>query len=352
MIPEIINEVFEYRNHLAVHGAYYFSDPSAYHFAVLPEDAVVNLLTDQDTGPSSSTYISCSVNTPAAIIAIVQIVYATLTLYHTRGNEAKRFGYAAYGLTVLPYVLMSLFNLLGNLLTPTYASMYMVRSAEMEEAEAQGCRFDGVIGSMDYDHLDANSGAIIQSATVGDTGDIVSLALSTRSDNALRFPRVQGCPACESADPTGEHLFQIHELSLTPEKTSSFSIIMVPRWSRFRRCQDDDRVLRFCLTVIIWFSATITPFLVINALTSYDPGQSTLSQRAWTMAWLACGTGLGTFILFMQFGMHIGGGADNDDSHAGVVAVLCFLFAAPAIGGFVKVGEMLRSTGYCTVLGG
>jgi hypothetical protein len=40
--------------------------------------------------------------------------------------------YAAFGLTLLPYLVMSVVNLVGNLVTPTYPTLYMVDSYELE----------------------------------------------------------------------------------------------------------------------------------------------------------------------------------------------------------------------------
>lgn len=51
---------------------------------------------------------------------MVQIVFGMSTLYRTKGNQIERYGYAAYGLTVTPYALMSILNLAGNLMRPDY----------------------------------------------------------------------------------------------------------------------------------------------------------------------------------------------------------------------------------------
>jgi hypothetical protein len=84
---------------------------------------------------------------------MVQVVYASVTLYRTRGDQLDRYGYAAFGLTVIPYIVMSMVNLLGNLLTPEYPNLYLVRSKEMTEAESQGGYFEATIGEV-VDDLD------------------------------------------------------------------------------------------------------------------------------------------------------------------------------------------------------
>jgi len=72
--------------------------------------------------------VACSYNGAKAIVSIVQILFGIHTLYRTRGNQVEQFGYAAYGLTVIQYALMSFVNLLGNIVRPDYASTYIVGS--------------------------------------------------------------------------------------------------------------------------------------------------------------------------------------------------------------------------------
>jgi len=66
----------------------------------------------------SQLYINRSVLTSAA--SVFQMISSVITLYRTRGNQIEQFGYTAYGLSVIPYALMSLVNLLANMVTPDY----------------------------------------------------------------------------------------------------------------------------------------------------------------------------------------------------------------------------------------
>jgi hypothetical protein len=77
--------------------------------------------------------VPCSYNWSKAIVYIVQTVFGVFTLYRTRGDQAERFGYAAYGLTVTPYAMMSIVNLAGNLLRPSYPAMYIVGSKSSDD---------------------------------------------------------------------------------------------------------------------------------------------------------------------------------------------------------------------------
>lgn len=61
-----------------------------------------------------------------ALAGIFQVLYGSLELYKARGGQLEKYGYAAYSLTVIPYILMSLVNLLAAALLPQYPSMYVV----------------------------------------------------------------------------------------------------------------------------------------------------------------------------------------------------------------------------------
>lgn len=58
--------------------------------------------------------------------SLFQTVFALWTLYTTRGDQTAQYGYAAFGLTVVPYAWMSIINLIGHLVCPEYPAMYVV----------------------------------------------------------------------------------------------------------------------------------------------------------------------------------------------------------------------------------
>jgi hypothetical protein len=57
-----------------------------------------------------------------------------------------QYGYGAFGLTVIPYAVMSIVNLIGNAACPEYPKLYMIQSQVMNEAERRGGRFSGTVG--------------------------------------------------------------------------------------------------------------------------------------------------------------------------------------------------------------
>ena len=112
----------------------------------------------------SSPVIGASYSIPKAVIAIAQLIYAVVTLYQSCGNQIDTFGYSAFGLTVIPYALMSLVNLIGNLVTPEYHALHLVASDVMYEAIRRGACFDGVVGRLVPDTEDAPATAKVLSA--------------------------------------------------------------------------------------------------------------------------------------------------------------------------------------------
>lgn len=70
--------------------------------------------------------LSCNYSILQAVAAILQIIYGSLELYDASKRQIPKFGYAAYSLTVIPYVVMSLTNLLATLCEPQYPSLFLV----------------------------------------------------------------------------------------------------------------------------------------------------------------------------------------------------------------------------------
>ena len=141
-----------------VHGTMVI--PEGYRLTYVPNDAEVVSLApanrptvQPNTHYGQNIVISSSYNVPKAIIAIMQTVYAAITLFRTRGNQIQVFGYAAFGLTVTPYIVMSVVNLIAQIATPDYDALFLVRSDIMDEAEKRGGVFDGIVGKLVHDEI-------------------------------------------------------------------------------------------------------------------------------------------------------------------------------------------------------
>ena len=75
-------------------------------------------------------------------------MFATITLYRTRGDQIRKNGSDAFGLTVIPCALTSLVNLLGNLICPHYSALYLVESEDSRAACGEGAIFEGCVGKV------------------------------------------------------------------------------------------------------------------------------------------------------------------------------------------------------------
>lgn len=110
-----------------------------YALVVVPETSIVAPLIDSSV--STPIKLSCNYSIFKSVIAIIQIVYGALGLYEASAREVPKFGYAAYSLTVIPYILMSLVNLLANICQPQYPTMFLVLNESVED-QPNSCHVD------------------------------------------------------------------------------------------------------------------------------------------------------------------------------------------------------------------
>jgi len=72
--------------------------------------------------------LSRNYNWMKASVSLFQAIYSILTLYATRGDQVTRYGYAAFGLKVAPYALVSVVNLIAHLILPEYPTRYVIET--------------------------------------------------------------------------------------------------------------------------------------------------------------------------------------------------------------------------------
>ena len=286
--------------------------PRGYSLTGLPSNAKV--VSDVGDEPGN-TELCSSYNVPKAIIAIVQTIYASITLYHARGDQIQRYGYAAFGLTVLPYLMMSIMNLFATSLVPDYSSLYIVRSLELDEAITAGAQVDGAVGR------------IVQSAIENDR----FLTLNKKQD--------------ENIDPKEAFLSITHvhskrEVSCYPP--IPFEKAGAERWNPVRKSMSASLVL--CVFRAI-------PIAIIGVWTRFDAGKSTKAQRVWTMFWLVLNISCGPWL-------DIHSERDESPYFRNLMESNVYRWSSTAlgtisaIGGFVVVAQMLRAYGTCVEVSG
>ncbi|OXV09929.1 hypothetical protein Egran_02308 [Elaphomyces granulatus] len=224
----------------------------------------------------------------SALVAIIQIIYASTTLYESsRGKQLAKYGYAAFSLTVVPYLLMSFINLVGNLVHPRYSALYLVKTDIMEEASHRGGRFHSVAGKLNLEKRCLSCRNTLDYST--DHNTLIIQCCSSYQ----RFDRHLLCKPRTSTSMSSELLFvpirylsrffgRVLCLDGAEKNTEYYASAFVNSWIRaFKHISPFD----IALAVIC-----VCPIAVIGAISRFDPASSSLPQRAWTMSWVAAGT--------------------------------------------------------------
>ena len=381
-----------------VHGAHEL--PQGYTFAILPSNAIVE---PNFRGKHSEIAISSSYSLIKAIVSIVQVLFASATLYRTRGDQLNQYGYAAFGLTVIPYIVMSIVNLFGNLLTPDFATLYLVWSPELREAESHGGHFDGVVGTVrqrddetTFQFETTDSGFLLRAVSPISNSDATTannsetqphsgndIMDSNQNASSSEADAIKILPVSEISTPpstTNQEYLANRVYRLGPERTrqpregfSAFTSLAsrytYRRYNRAHAPPNDTQIfvspftpfqktgyrtwgpmrVLFGLFINIYILTAI-PYAVIGGLTHFHAGHATKAQKVWTMGWLAFGTGIGAAI---PIGLSVSDtGTSNDHRNDRFISKLSMIaaYSAFAIGGLVVVGQMLVEYGSCNSL--
>ncbi|KAF9029408.1 hypothetical protein BDZ89DRAFT_1038492 [Hymenopellis radicata] len=319
-----------------IHGALK-SLPTGYAYACVPPNAVIASPISQPT-----IHIAASLNSAKIIVAIFQTIFSSYTLYNGREDLIKQFGYASFSLTVAPYTIMSVVNLLGSLLMPAYSSVFVVRSEVMDELEHRhGKQFDGTVGAL----VPLTLGAPIQLASSDDA------IINDKSGSNPRDAVVLETKPYE-VDP------DISIPACAPFQCRPSASL--PIWlKRIRKALPAVDILPagyslgVSMNFILCFLVVVgVPLGIIGGLSNFNEGNSTLAQRVWTMTWLACGCvyGLG-FGFRMSFGSPIINVTGNPQVAMWIDLGMRVVAAVPAIGGMVVVSQMIMAYGDCILAG-
>ncbi|KAJ5408993.1 hypothetical protein N7509_002876 [Penicillium cosmopolitanum] len=381
--------------------------PTGYALAYVPPNAIVQPTSSRDENDSShwkSEEIVSSNSLVSPLIAILQIFYASATLYQSRGYQIARYGYAAFGFTVLPYLVMSFINLLGRVLTPTYPDLYLVRTEIMDEAIHRGGRFDNIVGSLLSDPLPVKDLFVFSgvfknqyqglwefqpSSKVYKSGEI-----EPSTNERLRSAQTQDTihPVAKGGiHPPSKLLHKdTHKSSASSqnEDDEDENVLICPRCYNFKVSEIKElprlfkgRKIRlsYILFSISLLVIITMPLLVIGVMSRFQPGESTIAQRVWILGWLLVGMvainnpfcvdliiiGIDNVKSRLTRRRHLqtheSGPSDRERRHyrqgikiyASLVLWICMylgFLATPAIGRFVVVGQMLHEYGSCLSL--
>jgi hypothetical protein len=263
--------------------------PHGYHLVRLPENVRVDRVHDEPVN------IRTTQNSAKVIISMVQLLFASFTLYRARGDQLDRYGYAAFALTVIPYGIMSLVNFIGNLCTPDYLSIYVVQT-------------DVTVGTVHVDQMEKPV-------------DETTIYFETAADDAGMTYYREGKADYTYGDGSPEILVpsvgRLYKREPCPyQKTRDFIV--------------------YFLAALAW----VAPYAIIACLTKFEPRSSTDSQRLWTISWLVVGQVAGALMAGITTGI--------DGFSGRVTLFFCSaVFVLPAFGGFITVVSMMREFGKC-----
>ncbi|RPB07008.1 hypothetical protein P167DRAFT_579757 [Morchella conica CCBAS932] len=277
-----------------------------YRFAKVPQSFKVQPLIK---GSKHEFELSSSYGIVKALAAVVQLAYGAYELYAARAKQFERFGYAAYSLTIIPYIIMSLVNFATSASRPSYPARYIVyyRGRDLPETL-----------STDMEET-----------------TIAATALMAREDGSLL--------STDAKD-------QGHREDWMKEVESEVAGVVGYTYGDPQCSPDSTTTLQGLGKLGTLFIAVSLPYVLIYALTGFQKGESTVSQRSWALGALVWGF-LALFVIsnvVIQIGnifeRLFGFTSPFEMDHL----VASLFLSAPTIGMFVTVARMILQDQICT----
>ena len=255
--------------------------------------------------------------------------------------QVDRYGYAAFGLTVVPYIVMSLVNLAVHLVTPNYSTMYLVHSPEMDEAIDRGGVFEGQVGKV-IPRLSTNpsesrgvecSGKFELNKRGNESGKLAfrvhggAFGANTDGDDDASIPLVT-----QSMEDGPKDVTWLVERNPTGVTAGTSIIPVASPFKIMIRRRAWAQMIGNIPVIIVAGLLMILCFLPMLLLTRFEKRESTVLQRFWTLFWFACNGG---WVVARM--------VDSTVPYVG----MCFISLAAFIGGCMTVDEMLKEHGYC-----
>ncbi|KAI5848430.1 hypothetical protein DFP73DRAFT_591950 [Morchella snyderi] len=183
------------------------------------------------------------------LAALVQLAYSSYELYAARATQFDKFGYGAYSLTIIPYVLMSMVNLAASLSRPSYPSRYFVYYRGIDIPEAPSTELEAI--------------TIADTASTAEEGPLLLVDGRDRDHREAWMKEVESVVTGHVGYAYGD-----------PYHSASKS-----------------RVSGLQVTVVLGliFIAMLLPYILIYALTRFQKRENTVWQRSWFLSALVFG---------------------------------------------------------------
>lgn len=273
-----------------IHGRYRHS--KGYEFTYVPTDTVIAPLSRASGIERVSTQLTSSNSLAKTCLAMFQTGYAAYSVYRARGDQITVYGYAAFGLTVIPYITMSILNLVAQIVSDDYPMLYMIQSAEMDEAIERGGTFLGAVTKL---------GGL-------DNGGRATLINTNNGPWHVRQARRNGVILENQDSASPQHLRQIQ---IVKRGGQTMGKAYVPNCSKFRRRrQKEESVIyssqwwkpdhelyrrtlqdKWFLGTFVWpLGLSFISFALLGGLSQFHKGtKSTSVERGFTLSWLVSG---------------------------------------------------------------
>ena len=324
-----------------------------YTLVLVPQDAKVQPITSAevtrlDDVTRYPATLSAHYTLAKAVIAIFQTLYSSITLFQTRGDQINQYGYASFGLTVAPYTVMSLVNLIGNLCTPDYSALQLVGSPTLDESLCRGNKVNAAIGRLAEEPTDTTS----WTGTFCDVDHEVELYVvrftqDSAPDPAEPFTALIRIHRPPKQPPTLNRIDKPYNPN--PPKPQPETFLSHPSLPRLPR---RSLLAKQWVRAILILTVMVAPVCINAAISHFQPGQSTIAQRLWTVSWLVVGSvgRLGSMYGPLKEHLYMEDVLGAEDSFWNVATLtLCLLiFGMPVFGGLAVVVQMLVTYGSCT----
>ena len=351
--------------------------------------------------------ISYSYSFVKILVALFQTLFAVTTLYKSKGDQIDRFGYAAFGLTVTPYALMSVINLLGSLFCPEFPAMYVVETRTLRNLRhlhgsrvlnyqrTPSIRKNELRGEQDEpppEHREPSVRTEVppsreeEAPTTSEKPPIEQAKPPTEQEGQLTEQEGSAIKekdpstnheetAAGSSEPSAEREpppvqteqpcvsqesleFQVDGTVgvLTTDAEQAVEKVFKTRFQDFESDSISTRLvvgnstqrLFFALSVLTTAGITVG---IIGGLSHFRRGSSSHAERVWTMTWLAFGIAMGLLMEASVEGLEsrLILNFRRKVLMRGTLGYLVLL-SAPAIGGLIVVGQMINAYGVCVVV--
>ncbi|KAL8949949.1 MAG: hypothetical protein Q9222_003981 [Ikaeria aurantiellina] len=293
---------------------------------------------------------------PRILFSIIQTVSGAYSLYKARGSQIDRYGYAAFGLTVLPYMMVSIINLIGSLLTNEYETLYLVHSSTMDEMKLRGGLCDGVVGTLErpdhqqfvYDEGENETqpeGQNIQFTMAGGEAICHEIDGPPPAKRELQISTSNHIDPVQEEWPSSRSFKQWRRLKKEDrEEAVATPLLRVPSHSSFTRLSPAWYQTSInALTLVLLVLALGLPHMIIALLSGFKNNHSTSLQRTFVLNWLICGQ-------LQGYGVSL---VESVNGKSNVVRSFLIIFAtygSYCVMGFYVVAQEMIEFGTCKAL--